>query len=278
MGSSPPPTFPLDPYTTDLWSCYGLERLLTTATNLLRVRRSSDDAEQDIGYDVIGDLDTAALAAFVGPNNGFVVTRYDQTGAGNNDTQATKASQPLIVSSGSYLGFIRFDGSNDTTETVNAITAVSAFTRFTKLQRRSSGAAIVMFSNKNLATLGFNSMQGYTNGSPDYDSGLVGENGVTNLQLSNYDDVSSVLGVMCYVLDRAQLGAAKARVYKNGALLTLNNSALIGSAPTGNFSADTLCTASQMGVANFADIDVYNEASYLASKTTDLAAISAALA
>jgi hypothetical protein len=65
----------------------------------MNVRRSSDSTTQDIGF-VGGTLDTASLLAFVGAGNGFVTTWYDQSGAVNNVTQATAASQPQIVTSG----------------------------------------------------------------------------------------------------------------------------------------------------------------------------------
>lgn len=69
----------------------------------IRVRRSSDNAEQNIGFTSVGDLDETALTAFVGANNGFVVTWYDQSGNANNATQSTALSQPKIVSSGNVL-------------------------------------------------------------------------------------------------------------------------------------------------------------------------------
>jgi len=46
----------------------------------IRVRRSSDNAEQDIPFDGSGDLDTANLLAFVGSNDGFICDWYDQSG------------------------------------------------------------------------------------------------------------------------------------------------------------------------------------------------------
>lgn len=65
----------------------------------LRVRRSLDNTEQDIGFD--GDeLDTAALLTFCGAGSGYIVTWYDQSGNGNNFTQATSGNQPRIVNSG----------------------------------------------------------------------------------------------------------------------------------------------------------------------------------
>jgi hypothetical protein len=82
-------------------AAYGMRRLLTTYTgSLLRLRRSSDNAEQDFGYVTNGDLDVAAIATFVGGGSGYVVTWYDQSGNGRNATQSTAASQPLYVASG----------------------------------------------------------------------------------------------------------------------------------------------------------------------------------
>jgi len=82
---------------------YSLRKLRTAYTgNAIRVRRSSDNAEQDFGF-VSNDLDTASLLTFCGAGNGFVTTWYDQSGNGNNATQTTALNQPQIVSSGSLL-------------------------------------------------------------------------------------------------------------------------------------------------------------------------------
>ena len=51
---------------------YSLRRFtIGEDTNAIRVRRSSDDTEQDIGFDANGDLDSTALLAFVGQENRF---------------------------------------------------------------------------------------------------------------------------------------------------------------------------------------------------------------
>lgn len=66
----------------------------------IRVRRSSDNAEQNIGFTAAGDLDTAALLAFTGTSNGFVTKWYDQSGNGRDCIQATAALQPQISMNG----------------------------------------------------------------------------------------------------------------------------------------------------------------------------------
>jgi hypothetical protein len=69
----------------------------------IRVRRSSDNAEQDIYFDSNGNLDTAQLTSFCSGTNGFVTTWYDQSGNSINATNTTAANQPQIVSSGSVI-------------------------------------------------------------------------------------------------------------------------------------------------------------------------------
>jgi len=79
---------------------YSLRKLSSTYTgSAIRVRRSSDNTEQNIGF-IGNDLDTTSLTSFVGAGNGFVTTWYDQSGNGNNSTQTTASKQPQIVNNG----------------------------------------------------------------------------------------------------------------------------------------------------------------------------------
>jgi hypothetical protein len=80
---------------------YSLRKLRAAYTgSAIRVRRSSDNTSQDIGFDANGNLDTASMLSFVGAANGFVSIWYDQSGNGYNLTQATSAIQPRIVNAG----------------------------------------------------------------------------------------------------------------------------------------------------------------------------------
>jgi hypothetical protein len=98
------PYFFEQPLLLDLYpnaaTAYSVRKLRTAYTgNCIRVRRSSDNAEQNIGF-VNNDLDTTSLLSFVGANNGFVTTWYDQSGNGFNVRQTTAANQPRIVNAG----------------------------------------------------------------------------------------------------------------------------------------------------------------------------------
>lgn len=131
----------LDTY-TDAVVGYSLRKLRTGYTgSAIRVRRSSDNTELNIGF-VNDSLDTASLLSFVGSGNGFVTTWYDQsTNSNRNLTQISVTSQPQIVSNGNILlekgrPTIVFDGENDHlifTSSIPITTDFSAFGNFTKI-------------------------------------------------------------------------------------------------------------------------------------------------
>ena len=63
---------------TGATAAYSLRKLSSSYTgNCIRVRRSSDNTTQDIGFNG-DDLDTAAIATFCGSGNGFVQIIFDQ--------------------------------------------------------------------------------------------------------------------------------------------------------------------------------------------------------
>jgi hypothetical protein len=81
-------------------AAYSLRRLYASYTGAaIRVRRSSDNAEIDIGF-IREGLDVVTLLAFVGAGSGFITTWYDQSGNGRNATQTTAGAQPRIVNAG----------------------------------------------------------------------------------------------------------------------------------------------------------------------------------
>ena len=85
-------------------AAYSLRKLSGTYSgSAIRVRRSSDNTEQNIGFNGDGTLNTLALLAFTGNSNGFVTKWYDQSGNGRDAFQTSSANQPQIVSSGSVL-------------------------------------------------------------------------------------------------------------------------------------------------------------------------------
>ena len=92
----------LNSLTASSKAAYSLRKLLTVyAGSAIRVRESSGDTETDIGFDGSGDLDTTALLAHCGSNDGYIVTWYDQSSSPVNDAiENTTTLQLRIVSSG----------------------------------------------------------------------------------------------------------------------------------------------------------------------------------
>lgn len=76
---------------------YSLMQLKTGITYVVRVRRSSDNAEQDFRATQITD---GTLTTFTGVGDGFVTTWYDQGSGIYHATQPIQANQPQIVASG----------------------------------------------------------------------------------------------------------------------------------------------------------------------------------
>ena len=117
------------------FAAYSLRNLSSNTTNVVRVRRSSDDAEQDFTADEVSD---GTLTTFVGgSNDGFVTTWYDQSGNSNHSTQASAAAQPKVVANGGLIlennkPSIDFDGTAqymdlnnlDSSENVSVFTAL----------------------------------------------------------------------------------------------------------------------------------------------------------
>ena len=87
----------------------------------IRVRRSSDNTEQDINFvssAANAIIDTSSLLTFVGAGNGFVTTWYNQNGSGNDFTQTSAGNQPRIVNAGvldirNTLPSFNFNGSSN---------------------------------------------------------------------------------------------------------------------------------------------------------------------
>jgi len=116
---------------------YSLRKLKTGATAAIRVNRSSDSTEQDIGFDSNGDFDIAAYNTFVGGGTGRIMKWYDQSGNGNHLLGNGIVSEvPVFATSqfGSLPG-LSFDGTNDAMSSTNnpffpSATAASVFQVF----------------------------------------------------------------------------------------------------------------------------------------------------
>jgi hypothetical protein len=102
---------PSSPYPLDAGifsSAYSLRKLRFGSTAAIRVQRSSDNAQQDIGF--LGrDLDIIGLLNFCAGSTGTLVKWYDQSlnnlgvSNGHDLIQNTLAAQPVIVNAGKLI-------------------------------------------------------------------------------------------------------------------------------------------------------------------------------
>lgn len=186
-------------------AAYSLRKLDKDYTgDAIRVRRASDNTEQDIGFDANGDLDTSALATFCSGTNGFVKTWYDQSGNGLDAEQTATTLQPKIYDSGSGVveegsagnekPSMFFDGTQTAgnwllasgfgTGVEKAVVSVSAFT-----QDQGEGSSnyhnIYIFQETDGVGSG-DFLQLYT---PNASSGIIANFSNNDLDVSSADDM-----------------------------------------------------------------------------------------
>jgi hypothetical protein len=99
-------------------AAYSLRLLDSTYTGAL-INVWNGTSYADIYPNVFGELDTVALAAHCGSNNGFIRTWYDQSGNSNDAAQTTTADMPKIydgttgVVTENGKPTVQFDGATD---------------------------------------------------------------------------------------------------------------------------------------------------------------------
>jgi trimeric autotransporter adhesin len=185
-------------------AAYSLRKLRNGYTGAaIRVRRSSDNTETDIGF-VGNDLDTASLLSFVGAGNGFATTWYDQQGS-FNVTQSTLANQPQIVASGVTIlrggkPALKFDGSNDQLDRASGIVNATDSSHFSVSNNdvsNSNGAVFASSNSTNASVRIFNDRRlnklnlAITTGSGTYLADMSTSRNVADIRLlSSFIDAS----------------------------------------------------------------------------------------
>lgn len=182
-------------------AAYSLRKLdCDYAGSAIRVRRSSDNTEQDIGF-VNGNIDSASLKTFVGTggaDDGFVVTWYDQSGNSNDATQSTAVNQPLIMDNGIILR----EGANPTVYfnggkafSLTSTLAVNAdFSVFGVQARSTTSNSLFIFANSGSGEP-YNALQ-FTDGNVYFTTNSAyvgGADAVTGIRLFSSFRASSTL-------------------------------------------------------------------------------------
>ena len=177
--------------------CYSLRKVVQSYSGpAIRVRRSSDNAEQDIGF-VDGLLDTDSLLSFAGVNDGFVVKVYDQTGL-LDLVQASAIYQPKILEGGVVclmngkpcLRFSPFFPNFFQTAEINwGLNGAFDISIFNSIQFNSLGSlrginTIISFDELDSYLDGTNRYNAYSRGG-FADSGAFAESSLSNLLISH---------------------------------------------------------------------------------------------
>ena len=269
----------LDSYTSNLWTACGIKRLLSSYTgSLIRVRRSSDNTEQDIGYLSDGTLDTSALSAFVSSNSAYVTKLYDQSGGNNHMQQTTNGAQPRIVNAGTYDGACVLDGTDDLLGSANTMPANAALTfggRYSLrvLATNPNTQSILYQSNLAVASHTAFGLQQQGNASGKLDAYIF--QGASNYRDNQYNNATTSEVADVLVADDSQSGSAKIAMYRGGSSVSLFGSTGSGTAPSGNFTAETFLIGSN-GSAQFAQLNLKWCAAWSTAQAS-AAAISGAL-
>jgi len=160
---TPPPSFLLDDY-PGAAAAYSLRKLRMAYTGAaIRVFRTLDNTQADIGFLSNGQLDTTALLAFVSGTNGYIVTWYDQSGNGYNATN-TPPNCPFIVLNGTLftlngkatLQYDKVGDKNLKTISFSSISQPISTYSVSQLSSSSGISATVLYdSNNGLSTNGF---------------------------------------------------------------------------------------------------------------------------
>lgn len=135
---------------------YSLRKLRTAYSgSAIRVRRASDNSEQNIGFSG-NDLDVSALTTFCSGTDGFIRTWYDQSGNNLDLEQTTAGIQPRIVSGGTVdeknsKPALYFNNKLLTRAALSFMEHSNNSTHFSLSSHETAGGAGTVFSSSNEA-------------------------------------------------------------------------------------------------------------------------------
>lgn len=244
----------LDSLATTPRCVLSLRRLISTATVAIRVRRSSDNTEQDIGF-YNDELDIAALLAFSGAGSAYIVTWYDQTGNGENAEQSTSSAQPRIVNSGVFDKKIVWNGTSHFLKITSLAQGAAQFAIYGRIQQAQSATSKILVeasTNYNSATqafLFFVGVNGATNVWSLNACNAAGSQRANQYAMENFNDLVQVSGLW----NRSTTGSGEIAFYVEGALRSVGFAAATVE-QTGTFTAYDTYIGARGGTTLFADM------------------------
>lgn len=200
--------------------CLSLRRLCSTAIYAIRIRRSTDNAELDIGFAgtaVNSAIDLAAITAFVGSGSAYITTFYDQSGNGFHQLQPTAANQTRIVNAGTYDAKQVFNGSSSWAQVATLTQGASQFAIYSKLSQAKTGTKIIWegsgnYNNSPKAFVFYTDAGGFSIG--------MNNTGINSQRRNDYSFNLPAMTQMSVLYDRSLSGVDEIKVYVAGTLQT----------------------------------------------------------
>lgn len=191
-----------------------LKKLISNASKSIRVRRSSDNAEQDIGFS--GNvLDTAALLSFVGAGSGFVSTWYDQTGNNEDAVSSSNALQPRIVNAGVFDSNVMFLGSQGL-KIISLTLGTPQVGLYSKYYHTPNASGIQVVGE--MTTVGSSNNGTFLIYTNIGDSFLDSYNTGAGTNRARQMAPATVMASQTYLMDRSISGSAELAVFLDGAV------------------------------------------------------------
>jgi hypothetical protein len=255
------PTMMLDRISSaSLAGAWGLRKLRSSyAGNACEVRNSSSNALLEIGFSN-QNLNTTQLASHVSSNNGLISSLFDQSGNARHLAQATSASQPKLVSSGTVEVIntkpaILWDGSDDALTTTNLIAGLTnnnAFSIVIVWQKVSASFSAIVNQGKNASYYHFGLISDNTN------NGLRWRNTNNDFLFGGNTNTTSQLQIISVV---SSGGVTEA--FRNGSSIGTTSNGITAS---GTISGDELAVGKRGGSsseylnARISEIVIYTRA------------------
>ncbi len=221
----------LDNVTVTPVVAYSLRKLKSTYNgSAIKIRRNSDNALLDVGFDALGNLNEGLISSFCGTSVGSVVIWYDQSGNSKDLIAPTTSNQPDIYNGSQIITLLDtpvlyFNGSAKTLKTSQ--TVLNNSNEVTILTAAYAGyyATIIQHGNGS----GFSNLYSRRE-SVNYNFNLKNNNLIESI----YSD-GSTLAELRLITSRNSISDNRRNLRING-----NNSATINSSVSTNFTNDIL--------------------------------------
>lgn len=265
----------LDQLETGLVSAWSIGRRLRLLYNgpIIRVRRSSDNTEQNFYAGSNNTVSAASIEAFCGAGDGFLVTIYDQSGYSRNFVQSTTTLQPKVVSNGVAITqnsklSAQFDGSTSLRRMfVGSSNSVYKFlhdgtnSTIYSVQNVTDDASGIKTLITNWTTSGESGTRVSFNSSEGVAVFIRGTNPVIAVNSSRSESFSANVLTLLIDADNATAGI-RDKAWKDGVLLSDNN-AVTGAVSDSNAGRDLFLGTNSAGSnpfnGNFCELVIWSQ-------------------